>query len=160
MLFTKTGVYTKNRNFRLYKSSKVGKNAAFTLAEDNKFITAPVKGRSAEESVFLASLICNVRYAEHPEAKDSVWWHECFWEFLLLLLNLFSFTNQKILTWDISEEKEDKHPKLHIVLDSDSLPGSRSSPHKEVDDFVLTLLKKDGVVGSELEHKHFQFLPS
>lgn len=51
--------------------------------------------------------------------------------------------------WDTSEAKEEKHPKLHVVLDSDSLPGSISSPHKEVDEFVLTLLKKDGVEGSE-----------
>lgn len=62
LYFTKTGVYTKNRNFRLYKSSKVGKNAAFTVADDNKFIDKPQKGISAEESMFLASLVCNVRY--------------------------------------------------------------------------------------------------
>lgn len=76
-MFTKTGVYTKNRNFRLYKASKVGKNAALTLAEDNKFIAAPVKGMSAEQSVFLASLICNVRYEGHPEPEDSMRWNEC-----------------------------------------------------------------------------------
>lgn len=125
-LFVDLGVYTKNRNFRLYKASKVGKNAALTLAEDNKFIAAPVKGMSAEQSVFLASLICNV-----------------------------SFTNQRILTWDTSEAKEDKHPKLHIVLDSDSLSGSLWSPHKEVDDFVLTLVKKDGVEGSIRRWNYF-----
>lgn len=61
LYFTKTGVYTKNRNFRLYKSSKVGKNAAFTVADDNEFIHKPEKGISAEESVFLASLVCNIR---------------------------------------------------------------------------------------------------
>lgn len=71
-MFTQTGVYTKNRNFRLYKSSKLGKRAAFTLAEDNKFIAAPVEGKSAEESVFLASLICNVRYTERLEAEGSM----------------------------------------------------------------------------------------
>ncbi len=64
-LLPKTGVYTKNRNFRLYKSSKVGKNAAFTVAEDNMFIPKPEKGISVEESVFLASLVCNLRYIEH-----------------------------------------------------------------------------------------------
>lgn len=65
LYFTKTGVYTKNRNFRLYQSSKAGQNAAFTVAEDNKFIAKPEKGTSAEESVFLASLVCNLRYIEH-----------------------------------------------------------------------------------------------
>ena len=64
VIISKTGVYTKNRNFRLYKSSKAGKNAAFTVADDNKFITKREKGISPEESVFLASLICNLRYIE------------------------------------------------------------------------------------------------
>lgn len=164
-MFTKTGVYTKNRNFRLYKASKVGKNAALTLAEDNKFIAAPVKGMSAEQSVFLASLICNVRYEGHPEPEDSMRWNECVFlsnmSVSAFLLCSFSFTNQRILTWDTSEAKEDKHPKLHIVLDSDSLSGSLWSPHKEVDDFVLTLVKKDGVEGSKLRSNiYFQFLPS
>lgn len=80
LMSTKTGVYTKNRNFRLYKSSKVGKNAAFTLAEDNKFIAAPAKGRSPQESVFLASLICNVRYESLPEPNDSMCWKKCGFE--------------------------------------------------------------------------------
>lgn len=62
IIHKKTGVYTKNRNFRLYKSSKVGKNAAFKLADDNKFTNKLEKGVSEEESVFLASLVCNVRY--------------------------------------------------------------------------------------------------
>ena len=55
-------MYTKNRNFRLYKSSKVGKNVAFTVAEDNRFITKPKRNVSAEESLFQSSLISNVRY--------------------------------------------------------------------------------------------------
>uniref|UniRef100_A0A8C7SQJ0 DNA-directed primase/polymerase protein n=1 Tax=Oncorhynchus mykiss TaxID=8022 RepID=A0A8C7SQJ0_ONCMY len=58
-LFVDLGVYTKNRNFRLYKSSKVGKNVAFTVAEDNRFITKPKRNVSAEESLFQSSLISN-----------------------------------------------------------------------------------------------------
>lgn len=71
-MFNKTGVYTKNRNFRLYKSSKVGKNAAFKVAEDNKFIAKLEKGTSAEQSLFLASLVCNLRYNKHlnPEVSE------------------------------------------------------------------------------------------
>ena len=34
------------------------------VADDNKFITKREKGISPEESVFLASLICNLRYIE------------------------------------------------------------------------------------------------
>uniref|UniRef100_A0A3B5L9N0 DNA-directed primase/polymerase protein n=1 Tax=Xiphophorus couchianus TaxID=32473 RepID=A0A3B5L9N0_9TELE len=80
-LFVDLGVYTKNRNFRLYKSSKVGRNAAFTVAEDNQFTAKPDIEKSAEENVFLASLVCNV-----------------------------SFTGQRILTWDAPETKDVKSP--------------------------------------------------
>uniref|UniRef100_A0A3Q3IHA7 DNA-directed primase/polymerase protein n=1 Tax=Monopterus albus TaxID=43700 RepID=A0A3Q3IHA7_MONAL len=88
-LFVDLSVYTKNRNFRLYKSSKVGKNAAFTVADDNKFTAE--KGISAEESIFLASLVCNV-----------------------------SFTGQRILTWDVPEKKESKtsRPKASPKVDA------------------------------------------
>ncbi|XP_044045084.1 DNA-directed primase/polymerase protein [Siniperca chuatsi] len=129
-LFVDLGVYTKNRNFRLYKSSKVGKNTAFTVAEHNKFIAKPEKGISEEESVFLASLICNV-----------------------------SFTGQRILTWDIPETKESKtsRPLGHQVsaTNPDSLTGCLSSPHQEVDNFVLTVVKKDGIHGSIRRWNYF-----
>ncbi|NXT10889.1 PRIPO protein, partial [Prunella fulvescens] len=52
--------YTKNRNFRMYKSSKAGKNVILKIAEDNKFIPNCEKGVSLEEAYFLASLICNI----------------------------------------------------------------------------------------------------
>ncbi|KAM7394327.1 hypothetical protein PAMP_021139 [Pampus punctatissimus] len=123
-LFVDLGVYTKNRNFRLYKSSKVGKNAAFTVADDNKFITKPEKGIFAEESVFLASLVCNV-----------------------------SFTGQKILKWDVPETKESKNTRPYCqqepMINPGSLTSCLSSPHQEVDDFVLTVIKKDNVQGSK-----------
>ncbi|KAM4750895.1 DNA-directed primase/polymerase protein [Anableps anableps] len=129
-LFVDLGVYTKNRNFRLYKSSKVGKNAAFTVAEDNQFAAKPAKGMYVEESVFLASLVCNI-----------------------------SFTGQRILTWDIPETKEVKTPTPQSQHGSDSNPGTfsgcQSSPYQEVDNFVLTLVRKDGVQGSIRRWSYF-----
>ncbi|XP_028255631.1 DNA-directed primase/polymerase protein isoform X2 [Parambassis ranga] len=129
-LFVDLGVYTKNRNFRLYKSSKVGKNAAFTVAEDNKFTPKPEKGISAEESVFLASLVCNV-----------------------------SFTGQRILSWDIPETKERRslmpHSQQESTSSSSLLSGCLSSPHKEVDSFVLTVVNKDGIQGSIRRWNYF-----
>uniref|UniRef100_A0A3B5BKH7 DNA-directed primase/polymerase protein n=1 Tax=Stegastes partitus TaxID=144197 RepID=A0A3B5BKH7_9TELE len=129
-LFVDLGVYTKNRNFRLYKSSKAGKNAAFTVAEDNKFIAKPKKGSSAEESVFLASLVCNV-----------------------------SFTGQRVLTWDIPETNETKTSMPHCqqgsASTSDALSGCLSSPHQEVDTFVLTVVRKDGLQGSIRRWNYF-----
>ncbi|CAJ1052347.1 DNA-directed primase/polymerase protein [Xyrichtys novacula] len=129
-LFVDLGVYTKNRNFRLYKSSKVGKNAAFTVADDNKFTAKPEKGGSVEESVFLASLVCNV-----------------------------SFTGQKILSWDTPEMKESKTLGTHSQQGSAQIPdlisGYLSSPHQDVDNFVLTLVKKDGIQGSIRHWNYF-----
>ncbi|NXD89509.1 PRIPO protein, partial [Chaetorhynchus papuensis] len=51
--------YTKNRNFRMYKSSKAGKNVILKIAEDNKFIPYCEKDVCLEEAYFLSSLICN-----------------------------------------------------------------------------------------------------
>ncbi|MEQ2201213.1 hypothetical protein XENOCAPTIV_009133 [Xenoophorus captivus] len=62
-------------NFRLYKSSKVGKNTAFTVAQDNQFAAKPAKGMSVEESVFLASLVCNIRIV--VDLKEEVWYQKC-----------------------------------------------------------------------------------
>lgn len=121
-LFVDLGVYTKNRNFRLYRSSKAGKNAAFTVAEDNAFVTKPDGRLSAEEGIFLSSLVSNV-----------------------------SFTGQKILMSEVPETKEDKQilcPAPHpSSVSSDSVGGYQHSPYKEVDDFVLSLVTRDGVDG-------------
>uniref|UniRef100_A0A3Q2ZN57 DNA-directed primase/polymerase protein n=1 Tax=Hippocampus comes TaxID=109280 RepID=A0A3Q2ZN57_HIPCM len=117
-LFVDLGVYTKNRNFRLYKSSKVGKNAAFSLADDNKFISKLSKGVSPEESVFLASLVCNVRYVEIDLLKSK------------------------------STATFDKHS--YCLLSS-----CLTSPHREVDDFVLTVVRRDAVQGSIRRWNYF-----
>lgn len=55
------GVYTKNRNFRLYMSSKAGHIVILNIAEDNKFVPKPVNNSCIDEQYFLSSLICNVR---------------------------------------------------------------------------------------------------
>ncbi|XP_029912936.1 DNA-directed primase/polymerase protein isoform X2 [Myripristis murdjan] len=128
-LFVDLGVYTKNRNFRLYKSTKVGKNAAFSVAEDNKFIAKPEKNISAEESLFLASLICNV-----------------------------SFTGQRILTWDVPNTKDSKAAAPQCkpgTTTAGSFGGHLSSPYQEVDNFVLSVVKKDGVEGSIRRWNYF-----
>ncbi|KAK0142473.1 DNA-directed primase/polymerase protein [Merluccius polli] len=122
-LFVDLGVYTKNRNFRLYKSSKVGKNVALTVAEDNQFTPTPLKNFSPEQSLFLASLVCNV-----------------------------SYTGQRILTWDVPDgtsTRTNTHHAEEAPGDTltGTLGGSTSSPYKEVDDFVLTVIQKAGIQG-------------
>lgn len=129
-LFVDIGVYTKNRNFRLYKSTKVGKNAAFSVAEDNKFIVKPERSTSADESLFLASLICNV-----------------------------SFTGQRILTWDVPNTKDCETTMPHCKPAPSAAAGLFGgylwSPYQEVDNFVLTVVKKDGIQGSIRRWNYF-----
>ncbi|RVE76216.1 hypothetical protein OJAV_G00006230 [Oryzias javanicus] len=129
-LFGDLGVYTKNRNFRLYKSSKVGKNAAFTVAEDNKFIPQPEKGISAEQNIFLASLVCNL-----------------------------SFTGQKILTWSVAESSDAKISSSTSQQGSDLVPGPFSgcsvSPYPEVDKYVQNVVQKEEIQGNIRRWNYF-----
>ncbi|XP_077575790.1 DNA-directed primase/polymerase protein isoform X1 [Stigmatopora nigra] len=129
--FVDLGVYTKNRNFRLYKSSKVGKNVAFTLADDNEFVPKAIKGVSSEESIFLASLVCNL-----------------------------SFAGQRILTWEVAEDQAAKTKPFQSRLRSpsdavDSVSGRLTSPYQEVDDFVLTVVRSDNIQGSIRRWNYF-----
>ncbi|NWI22875.1 PRIPO protein, partial [Sula dactylatra] len=70
-LFVDLGVYTRNRNFRMYKSSKAGKNVSLKIAEDNKFVPNCEENVSLEEAYFLSSLICNIRKTTRS-STDSV----------------------------------------------------------------------------------------
>uniref|UniRef100_A0AAR2J424 DNA-directed primase/polymerase protein n=1 Tax=Pygocentrus nattereri TaxID=42514 RepID=A0AAR2J424_PYGNA len=121
-LFVDLGVYTKNRNFRLYKSSKLGKNAAFTVAEDNMYVPKSDKQSTEEERTFLASLVTNV-----------------------------SFTGQRILICEVPERHpavshcslQDKGPQ-----NSEFAGEQQPSPYKDVDEFVQRLVHKDNIQGS------------
>nr|XP_016849543.1 PREDICTED: LOW QUALITY PROTEIN: DNA-directed primase/polymerase protein [Anolis carolinensis] len=129
-LFVDLGVYTKNRNFRLYKSSKAGKCAVLDIAEDNKFIPKPVKNSSVEEQYFLSSLICNVRYSD------------CL----------------KILTFDNPEARKEKSACSNGNTTNsciDSIGGYHCSPYPEIDSFVLSLVSKDSVRGGIRRWNYF-----
>ncbi|NXD02673.1 PRIPO protein, partial [Certhia familiaris] len=97
--------YTKNRNFRMYKSSKAGKNVILKIAEDNKFIPNCEKDVSLEEAYFLSSLICNCVFVA------------------------FGLT--------------------------DSMEGNQGSPYPEIDNFVLSLVNKDGLQGGIRQWSYF-----
>ncbi|XKL69443.1 hypothetical protein PGB90_007212 [Kerria lacca] len=56
-LFCDEGVYTKNRHFRLYKSSKFGKNVSLKISKYNSFKIHGNDDVSKEEFLFLRSLI-------------------------------------------------------------------------------------------------------
>ncbi|XP_077333425.1 DNA-directed primase/polymerase protein isoform X3 [Lithobates pipiens] len=123
------GVYTKNRNFRLYKSSKLGKNAVLELAEDNKFSCRPPKHLSAEEHIFLSSLISNVRFT------DS--------------LKILSCASP-------SDRNESSRVSSGGSLISGSvMNGYQVSPYPEIDQFIWSLVTREGFQGGIRQWNYF-----
>ncbi|XP_042193518.1 DNA-directed primase/polymerase protein [Callorhinchus milii] len=120
--FVDLAVYTKNRNFRLYKSSKLGKNTSFEVAEDNQFIPKPQKNISKEELIFLNSLVSNVRFSD----------------------------NLTVLTCDTSNAKKARgwisQDNAHLTV-SDTVGGYHSSPYPEIDSFISNQVNKGGIQG-------------
>ncbi|XP_062905472.1 DNA-directed primase/polymerase protein isoform X3 [Mobula hypostoma] len=121
-LFVDLGVYTRNRNFRLYGSSKLGKNTSFRVAEDNQFTPKPQDHASKEELYFLSSLVSNVRF----------------------------FDGLTILTCDSPDVKKSKGQHIqddsyHFV--SETMGGYHCSPYPEIDNFITSQVNKGGVQG-------------
>ncbi|XP_018421177.1 PREDICTED: DNA-directed primase/polymerase protein [Nanorana parkeri] len=128
--FIDLGVYTKNRNFRLYKSSKLGKNAVFELAEDNKFFGKPPKHVSAEEHIFLCSLISNVRFTD------------CL----------------KILTCTSPSDRNGSGRVSSggsLISAGSVMNGYQSSPYPEIDQFIWSLVTREGFQGGIRQWNYF-----
>ncbi|XP_059485632.1 DNA-directed primase/polymerase protein-like [Neocloeon triangulifer] len=60
VLFCDEAVYTKNRHFRLYRSSKPHKNAPLVPSDENQFRPLSKDPKMTEELIFLASLLTHV----------------------------------------------------------------------------------------------------
>jgi len=60
-LFIDMGVYTKNRNFRIFQSSKIGKKSPLVLAKACKYPFA------SDKQLFLESLVCNTELDVLPK---------------------------------------------------------------------------------------------
>ncbi|XP_063493785.1 DNA-directed primase/polymerase protein isoform X12 [Symphalangus syndactylus] len=105
-LFVDLGVYTRNRNFRLYKSSKIGKRVALEVTEDNRFFPIQSKDVSDEYQYFLSSLVSNVSLnmnLTEVEGSSTEYGHLVFCVFQVN--TRFSDTLQ-ILTCDPSQNKQ------------------------------------------------------
>ncbi|XP_058694472.1 DNA-directed primase/polymerase protein isoform X5 [Poecile atricapillus] len=124
------GVYTKNRNFRMYKSSKAGKNVILKIAEDNKFIPKCEKDVSLEEAYFLSSLICNIGASDDIEVLSSG----------------FSEEERKISAFLNSKTNRSSR---------DPMEGYQGSPYPEIDNFVRSLVNKDGLQGGIRQWSYF-----
>ncbi|XP_071599388.1 DNA-directed primase/polymerase protein [Heliangelus exortis] len=129
-LFVDLGVYTRNRNFRMYKSSKAGKNVILKIAEDNTFVPNCGANDSLEEAYFLSSLICNIRVGD----------------------------GTKVLSSGFSEEERKMSAFLNSKTtrsNRDSMEGYQESPYPEIDYFVRSLVNKDGVQGGIRQWNYF-----
>uniref|UniRef100_UPI00398E5201 DNA-directed primase/polymerase protein isoform X3 n=1 Tax=Pristiophorus japonicus TaxID=55135 RepID=UPI00398E5201 len=129
-LFVDLGVYTKNRNFRLYKSSKLGKNTSFEVAEDNQFVPKPQKNVSREELFFLSSLVSNVRFSD----------------------------GLTVLTCDSSDTKKSNgwHVEDYLNLSaSETMVGYHCSPYPEIDSFIAGQVNKGGIQGALRRWNYF-----
>ncbi|XP_040098985.1 DNA-directed primase/polymerase protein isoform X3 [Oryx dammah] len=125
-LFVDLGVYTRNRNFRLYKSSKIGKRVALEVAEDNRFFPVQSRDISKENQYFLASLVSNVRFS------DAL----------------------RILTCDTPQSNQ-RIPCFSRTSSSETIEGFQCSPYPEVDQFVLSLVNKNGIKGGIRRWNYF-----
>ncbi|XP_056182284.1 DNA-directed primase/polymerase protein isoform X1 [Falco biarmicus] len=129
-LFVDLGVYTKNRNFRMYKSSKAGKNVILKISEDNKFVPNCEEDVSLEEAYFLSSLICNVRVRDDTKVLSCG----------------FSKEERKMSSFSNSRTTRSSR---------DSMEGYQGSPYPEIDYFVRSLVNKDGVQGGIRQWRYF-----
>ncbi|XP_034860149.1 DNA-directed primase/polymerase protein isoform X3 [Mirounga leonina] len=127
-LFVDLGVYTRNRNFRLYKSSKIGKQVALEIAEDNKFFPKRSKNISEENQYFLSSLVSNVRFSD----------------------------TLRILTCDTSQNKQKRVDYSNSTnTKAENIEGFHCSPYPEIDQFVLSLVNKNGIKGGIRHWSYF-----
>ncbi|XP_041363519.1 DNA-directed primase/polymerase protein-like [Gigantopelta aegis] len=123
VLFCDTGVYTKNRNFRLYKSSKLGKNNPLKLSQQNTYELPDRSTINKEKEIFFSSLICNVRYTD----------------------------KLKILTYELADSstrltrrKTERTNENNLTNTTDTIEGYTKSPYPEIDDFILSIITSDG----------------
>ncbi|XP_014694988.1 DNA-directed primase/polymerase protein isoform X3 [Equus asinus] len=127
-LFVDLGVYTRNRNFRLYKSSKIGKHVALEVAEENRFSPARSTNISEEYQYFLSSLVSNVRFSD----------------------------TLRILTCDISQNEQKRVEYFNSTSTSvEAIEGFQCSPYPEIDRFVLSLVNKNGIKGGIRRWNYF-----
>ncbi|XP_035413746.1 DNA-directed primase/polymerase protein [Cygnus atratus] len=128
-LFVDLGVYTKNRNLRMYKSSKAGKNVILTIAEDNKFVPTCEENVSLEEAYFLSSLVCNISSEGDTRVLSS------------------SFSEERRMSAFLKSKA--------TRSDRESVEGYQDSPYPEIDYFVRSLVNKDGVQGGIRQWSYF-----
>ncbi|XP_032474081.1 DNA-directed primase/polymerase protein isoform X2 [Phocoena sinus] len=150
-LFVDLGVYTRNRNFRLYKSSKIGKYVPLEVAEDNKFYPVQSENISKENQYFLSSLVSNVRFSDT----------------LRILTCDISQNKQRVENFNHTSTSEGRPTterlKLQLAKEEqlltldkiETIEGFQCSPYPEIDQFVLLLVNKNGIKGGIRRWNYF-----
>ncbi|XP_076458233.1 DNA-directed primase/polymerase protein-like [Babylonia areolata] len=119
--FADLGVYTKNRNFRLYKSCKLGKTTAFTIASGNTFTDKDTANETQRErDIFMASLITNVSGSE----------------------KLLTFGDRADCAQPSNKHGKNRTQPSHGSRDG--IEGFGKSPYPEVDDFISCQVSGQG----------------
>ncbi|XP_015750339.1 PREDICTED: DNA-directed primase/polymerase protein-like [Acropora digitifera] len=130
VIFCDQGVYTKNRNFRIFKSTKIGKKSHLAFSNQNMFKPSP-KGRKGSFSkdtdylFFLDSLVSNV--SMQVDGKDV-----------------------RILTCESCLNSCKIPPKRTAQGIGSQVPtqtGYEHSSYPDIDRFVLSVVNRGGVQG-------------
>ncbi|XP_053797607.1 DNA-directed primase/polymerase protein [Vidua chalybeata] len=174
-LFVDLGVYTKNRNFRMYKSSKAGKNVILKIAEDNKFVPNCEKDVSLEEAYFLSSLICNVGANDDIKVLSSGFSEERKMSAFLNskttrssrggpFVSCLSAGGRVHLPSPPVSTAVSLYPSSLCTLgvgwhckdlQENPMEGYQGSPYPEIDNFVRSLVNKDGLQGGIRQWSYF-----
>ena len=127
--FCDMAVYTRNRNFRIYLSSKLHKHNPLVIPPSSQYQAyVPLsKSHSVEKQTFLDSLISNVKYSHHLNV-------------LTFSENTRTFNHQKIATSSLKCQRSSPNQKV--------TEGHATSPYPGIDAFVQSLLCKDGIHGT------------
>lgn len=140
--FCDLAVYTKNRNFRLFLSSKFGKNVPLLVSSTNLYVPdSQVCGIKFVVMCRTDLILKNSAFSIQgfSDADEAI-----FYSSLVSLINpgigqLLSFTG------DVVDRPYSSAPSMRALVDSTSLPSSsglvsRSSPWVEIDRFVDSLV--------------------
>ncbi|XP_021365336.1 DNA-directed primase/polymerase protein-like [Mizuhopecten yessoensis] len=148
VLFCDLGVYTKNRNFRLYLSCKLGKDNPLVLSPHNLYSPHPTRHKSAgspkhtistrqeveedksDNLIFMNSLIANVQYQADTR--------------------ILTFDSERIHHRSSTCHKDDK-PQTTELLD-----GHQHSQYPELDDYITSCVQRNGTRGYI---RHWMYFP-
>ncbi|XP_072051261.1 DNA-directed primase/polymerase protein-like [Amphiura filiformis] len=134
MLFVDQGVYTRNRNFRLYKCSKLNKENPLELASSNTYmprldIGSPKTKRREEYQLFLDSIISNVRFSSDIQVLS------------------FEGDESRRKTATTLGDKTKANETEASDKSTELLEGFHHSPYPDIDKFIRTCVTQGGVQG-------------